>query len=289
MSWELLLAFKYAFGAGLAVALACSLLSPFVVLKRLAFIGQGISHAGFGGLGLGLLVSLWWAPAAHGGWRLAIVAAFCLLTAVGIGRLSRSAWMQADTAIGIGLVVAMAIGMVSMDVYGWLRPEAYQPDLHGLLFGDVFSATRSACLGAWLVALLTAALLVVGYEQVVFYAFDEEGASVFGVPVRTVHYIFLVLMSLAIVTAMRLVGVVLVTALLVMPGVIGRLVAGRLRRVLIASVLSGVSGMTAGLLLVIWLGNISTGPVVVLVFLGMMVLAAGYRKLAGKRSAGGAA
>jgi zinc transport system permease protein len=280
---ELLHTFRYAFVAGAAVAVACSLLSPLVVYKRMAFIGEGVSHAGFGGIGLALLASVWLPQLSRPGWADLVLALSCVATALIIGRLSAAAAIESDSAIGVGLVVAMAIGIAGIDLYSYLRPDAWQPDVHSLLFGDVLSADPASAAWAWVVALLTAALILGAYKRLVFYAFDEEGALIFGVPVRALHYLLLTVMALAIVAAMRLVGVVLVTALMVMPGLIGRSLAVSFRGVLAWSLGSGLAGVLLGLLLVMALKRFSSGPVVVLVLCAMLGAAAGYRKAVSRR------
>jgi zinc transport system permease protein len=282
MSMELLYAFRYAFVAGLAVAVACSLLSPLVVYKRMAFIGEGVSHAGFGGIGLALLVSAWLPRAGQPGWIDLVLGASCVATALIIGRLSAGAHMESDSAIGVGLVVAMAVGIACIDLYSYLRPDAYQPDLHSWLFGDIFSADAGGALWACAVALLAALLIGTAYKELVFYAFDEEGAVLFGMPVQALRYVLLIVMALAIVAAMRLVGVVLVTALLVMPGLIGRSMASSFGGAIAWSCGSGVAGMLGGLLLVVALKRFSSGPVVVLVFSAMLVLSTAYRGIIGR-------
>ncbi len=279
MDLELLSAFRYALAAGVAVAAACSLLSPFVVYKRMAFVGQGVSHAGFGGIGIAFLAGLWVPAVSQPGWMDVVLALSCVATALAIGRLSAGA-LESDSAIGVALVVAMAVGIAGMDLYAYLRPGTWQPDIHGLLFGDIFSASPAATAWASLIAALVLVLVLVGYRQLVFYTFDEEGALLFGAPVRAVQYIFLIVMALAVVAAMRLVGVVLVTALLVMPGLIGRALAGRFATALAWSLVSGVVGTAAGLLLVIFvLTHLSSGPAVVLVLAAMLVAAGGARAM----------
>jgi zinc transport system permease protein len=279
---EMLHTFRYAFAASAAVAVACSLLSPFVVYKRMAFIGEGVSHAGFGGLGIALLAGVWVPRLAEPGWMDLVLAIGCVATALTIGRLSAAAGIESDSAIGVGLVVAMAIGIAGIDLSLYLRPDAYQPNVHDWLFGDVLSADAAGSLWACVVALLTAMLIGTAYKELVFYTFDEEGAWIFGMPVELLRYVFLAVMALAIVAAMRLVGVVLVTALLVMPGLIGRSLGSSFRSVLAWSLASGLAGMLGGLLLVLHLQRFSSGPVIVLVFTAMLALSLAARRIIGR-------
>lgn len=283
MNLDLVFAYPYAFLASLAVAVACSLLSPFVVYKRMAFIGEGVAHAGIGGIGLAFLAGIWIPQVTQPGWTDVVIALACVATALAIGRLTAVAGIEADAAIGVGLVVAMSVGIASLDLYSYLRPEAYRPGVHDVLFGDPFTAEAGAFAWASLVALATVALVTVGYRPLVFYAFDEEGALLFGMPVRAVRYIFLFIMALAVVAAIRLVGVILVTGLLVMPGLVGRALARGFAGTLGWSLASGVGGTLGGMLLVVSLGYFSSGPIVVLVLALLLALALVIREAGARR------
>jgi hypothetical protein len=118
--------YQNALAGGVAIALLCSVLSVFVVLKRVAFAGQGISHAAFGGAGLALLLELFLPPLRMPILRDAVIAAFCVITALVIGRIARQRRLGEDSAIGICLVAAMALG-VSRLVRGPDPERAVQP------------------------------------------------------------------------------------------------------------------------------------------------------------------
>src|SRR6266567_2957928 len=116
---ELVHLFRHAFVAGIALATVCSLLSVVVVTKRMAFIGEGIAHAGFGGLGTALFLGLTGGGFTAGGtWKTdLVVLAFCLATALAIGMLTRRRHVEPDSAIGIMLVAAMAWGVLMIDLH----------------------------------------------------------------------------------------------------------------------------------------------------------------------------
>lgn len=269
---------------GMAIAALCGVLSVFVVLKRMAFIGQGISHAAFGGVGaavLGALAADLYVPAWQGALasplaRDAVVAAFCVISAVVIGYLSRRGRFSEDTAIGIVLVAAMALGVVLLDVRARWLSEAigsglltrgqvgYTPSFHYLLFGDILSITRSDVVVAGVLTGIVIATTIALFKELVFFAFDEETAGVFGVPIRALYYGLLVCLGVAIVASMRSLGVVLASALLVLPGAAARCWSRRIGIVTILSALLAVAGVAAGLLLAIQLRFLSPGPVIVL-------------------------
>jgi ABC-type Mn2+/Zn2+ transport system permease subunit len=277
--------FREALVAGLAVGTVCSLLSVIVVLKRMAFIGEGIAHAGFGGIGTALILGF---TAGRGGgtWQTdLIVLAFCLATALVIGMLSRRRHVEADSAIGILLVAAMAWGVLMNDLHAQFRyadwyihlfgPPRAAPNLEALLFGSLLNVGPY---DMWLAigsAAVILAVLVALFKEIVFYAFDETVSRVFGVRTAAIHYVLLALLAVAIVLTVRLAGIVLVTALLVIPGATANLLSRRLGRVIIIAWLVGIVGVVGGLALSLELGNLSTGPCIVAVLCAQFAAAYG--------------
>ncbi len=281
--WQIEL-FRNALLAGIAVGTICSLLSVVVVLKRMAFIGEGIAHAGFGGMGTALFLGL--TTAGVGGtWKAdLVVLVFCLTTAMAIGLLSRRRQVEPDSAIGILLVAAMAWGVLLTDLHRtlsqtewyarWFGPPRPGPNLEALLFGSILNIGPYE---VWLAIIAAAVILAVFaalFKEIVFYAFQETVSQVFGVRVVLIHYLMLALVSVAIVLTVRLAGIVLVTALLVIPGATANLLSRRLGRVMFYSWLVGMAGIIGGLILSLEAGNLSTGPCIVAVL--CVIFAAAY-------------
>jgi ABC-type Mn2+/Zn2+ transport system permease subunit len=260
-----------ALAGGLGVALSCSLLSVFVVLKRMAFIGQGISHAAFGGFAVALLAELALPAFGSALGRDGVVAAFCIVTALVIGAMTRRVKVSEDTAIGIALVAAMALGVLLLDV----RKEfssSYTPSLHSILFGDIFFLKPAEIWAMWILAAAVIALTIGLFKELVFFTFDEEAARAFGVRTGLLYYGLLIVLALAVVAAMRSVGVILATALLILPGASGRMWANRVGWMAVASVLIALGGVVAGFFLSLRLQFLSTEPVIVLVLCALFVL-----------------
>ncbi|MEX0654726.1 MAG: metal ABC transporter permease [Phycisphaeraceae bacterium] len=272
--------FRHALLTGLVIAVVCSVVSVIVVLKRMAFMGQGISHAGFGGIGTAILVGPVLAPLTMllpGGDVLpmeeVIVLLFCVGTAALIGLLTRRRQLETDSAIGILLAGTMAWGVLMTNLAStlhatdwWIErfgvPER-APGFEQLLFGSLMSVrfedmVIAALLGA--AVLLVLALLA---KEILFFAFDETAAQVFGVRTGVMYYLLLVLLSVTIVMSMRLVGFVLVSALLVVPGATAVLVSQRLWQVVALAVTVGVLGVTGGMVLSLEL-NFSSGAAIVM-------------------------
>ncbi|MFN8626801.1 MAG: metal ABC transporter permease [Candidatus Binatia bacterium] len=235
--------------AGVLVGLLCGVLGFFVVLKRMSFVGVGISHSAFGGIAIGVLCGV--EP-------LIAAAIFATLVAWGIGWLSRAGRLHEDTSIGILFSSAMALGVALISL-----SRTYQVDLFGYLFGNILSVSPG---DLWLLGGLS--LVVLGtvvflFKELLFLSFDEEVARASGLPVTALWYLLLTCLALAVVAAIRVVGIVLVEALLVIPAAIGYQVAGGYRVMIGVSVLSGVVAAVAGLFISYFL-NVAAGATIVL-------------------------
>lgn len=269
---------------GLGVGVMCSLLSVFVVLKRLSFIGQGISHAAFGGIGIAVVLSyVFQNPGLSAGVPLlGVVGTFCLVAAWAVASLSDRRTTTADTAIGIVLVASMALGAILLSAaFRDARTTAPPRDLESILFGSIAGVDwADACL-AWGAAASILTVVWAVRRPLVFWAFDEPAAEAFGVRGGWIRLLLMLLLTLAIVASMQLAGVVLATALLVLPGAAALHLSDRLGRVLGLAVGAGVLGVVGGLVLS-FESNWPTGPSIVAV---STVLYGAARVLGGLRLA----
>lgn len=250
--------------AGVAVAVLAGVLSPVVVTKRMAFIGQGVSHAAFGAagvaavlglaLGAGAGASVLTSPAGY----YVVVGGFCVGAALVIGASSGQGGRRGgvgggaggrggglDTGIGVVLVASMALGAILLRI----AADAGGPrvPLETLLFGSLLGVTRGDAAAAWIVAGACVALAWVGRRPALAWAFDERGARSLGVRTGAVRAAVLVLLAVAIVLAMRLAGVLLATSLLVLPGATALRLSDRLGAVWAVSIGTGVAGVAGGL------------------------------------------
>jgi zinc transport system permease protein len=278
--WERFVRFpfyQHALVAGGAIAIACAVLSVFVIQRRMAFIGEGISHAAFGGVGVALVLELALPSLRVPFVRDAIVAIFCVGTAILMGRIARARRVGEDAAIGIALAVAMALGVILIDVRAeWLRGLAarpgadptvfgYTPSFHDLLFGNILSISRPELYLACAVSGVVVLWVMLVFRGLVLYAADEEAAVTFGLPVGFLHYGLLTALGVTVVVAMRLLGVILVSALLILPGVIAGFWARRITATVIVAVVASLLSIVIGLMASMSLQVLSTGPVIVIV------------------------
>ncbi|MFI4898700.1 MAG: metal ABC transporter permease, partial [Phycisphaerales bacterium JB059] len=231
---------------GAFVGLLGGLLSVLVVLKRLAFIGQGVSHAAFGGVGLAFVLGVTGStrPGALG--LLGIVLGFSLAAAMGIAWLSGKRGTRTDTAIGVVLALSMALGFVLLREAGRRAASAGQaapPDLESVLFGSVVNVGwGDAIIGGAALAFIGLTMFALR-RPMLFWAFDESACEAFGTPGKRMKVTLLLLLALAVVVTVKLAGIVLATALFVLPGAIALRVSDRLGPVLVVSMVVGVVGV----------------------------------------------
>ncbi len=275
---------REAYVSAAAMGVVCSLLSVLVVLKRMAFIGQGVSHAGFGGHSLALFFGLEAGSGPWQGWaQQAVVVAFCVGTGLGIGRLVRSRRVEADTAIGVLLVAGVASGVLLQQLRLALREAAwyrqlfdaplYAPPWEKMLFGSMLTVGPE---GMWTAVGFAAAVIgccVLMYKELVYFAFDETASRVSGVPTRFMHDLVMVMVALVVVVGMKLVGFVLVSALLVIPGAAAMQLSRRLGVVLAWSLAIGTGGTLGGMVMVtVWGGGVTPGAGIVAVLVVLFAL-----------------
>jgi len=258
-----------------AIGLACASLSVFVVLRRWAFIGEGIAHAGFGGAGTAWVLSLL-LPGAVGLQSeigvYCVAAIFCLAVAFAIGWITRREHVYSDTAIGIFLVASLAWGFLGQDAYLHLRNNVAPPGWTDYLLGQ--SSLRSAdMMGAVLMCIAVLGVLGMMRKEIVSYCFDAQMAEASGVSVGTVHYVMILLVATTILLGMRLMGSLLVAALLVLPGASGLQISRRMNVVIIAAVVVGLIAAIAGPVIGHLWPFIREGPAIVLVLVAEFVVA----------------
>ncbi len=267
---------RHAVIAGVAAAVVCALLSVIVVLKRMAFVGQGVSHAGFGAAGFAFLFGLAGGTFLHD----ALLYGFCVLTALLIGWLARRQRTNADTSIGVIMVAAMAAGVFLTDLavalanpqssmyWPWYAQQiagTARPDVSTLLFGSLFNTSAGQMRVTLGLAALIAGLFLALFKEVLFFAFDEPTSRVFGVNTDAIHYLLLVLLAVTVVFTTQLAGVLLVSAMLVIPGATALALSNRLGAVFALSITVGVLGVLLGIVISLELGISGPGACIVAV------------------------
>lgn len=252
--------------ASVVVGMLTALVGAFVVVKGLAFIGDAISHAAFPGVVVAFMLKL---PIYPG----AIIAA--LLTALGIGWVSRRATLRLDTSIGVLFAGAFAAGVLLISTI-----KGYVGDLMSFLFGNVLAVTTSDLVLVAVLSLLVLLALLATYKELLFATFDPLGAQAVGYPVGALEYGLLVLVALAIAVSIQVVGIILVVAMLVTPAATAQLLTRRFGSLLVLAVLLSVVESVVGLFLSFY-GNWASGATIVLVetaVFGLVLALAPHRR-----------
>lgn len=238
-------------GAAALVGLASSLLSCLLVVRRQALMGDAISHAVLLGVVVGYLVGdqtgiFFGALAVAVGAGLAITA------------IERHSELELDAAMGVVFTAAFALGLAILSV---ARPRGV--DLNHILFGNILGVDTGDLQRTSLAAAAVAVVLIGGWRWFHLWSFDATMAAAVGLPVAAIHYVFTVLLAVAIVAALQAVGVILVIALLVTPGATAKLLTTRLSSMMVVAAAIGVAGSIGGLYLSFH-ADVSSGPAIVL-------------------------
>jgi len=244
--------------AGLLMALLAGYYGPFVVQRGLSFLGSGLAHGAFGGVALGLFLGvepLW------------IAVPFTALVAIGITWAREKTSISGDTAVGIFFAFSMALGIVFLSLKREYTSEAFS-----YLFGSIL-AVNGADLWASAVVLGLTLLMLPFWGRWTYATFDRELAQADKVPVMLDDYLLAFMVSLVVVVAMKLVGLLLVAAFLVIPAAAARQWSRTFAGMVLGAVLAGVASVVIGLQLSMQL-NIPSGAAIVLLQTLLFVLAA---------------
>ena len=191
--------------SGIAVAVTCSVVGLFLVLRRQSLFGDALSHVAFGGIALGLFANLY--PL----WTALVVS---VMASLGITKLRQSTKIPPDAAVAIMLSSGLAVGIILIGLSG-----GFSLDLESFLFGSILLISSQDQL---MILSLSAVILVIIfklYKKLMYIAFDEDQARVSGIDVTKLSYLFIVLASLAVIVSVRLVGVLLISSLIVIPNI----------------------------------------------------------------------
>ena len=241
---------RNALAAGILVSIACGIIGTYIVTNRIVFLSGGIAHAAYGGIGLGYFLGI--NPTIG-------AIAFSLLSAFGMGLVHRRTKERSDTIIGIMWAVGMALGIIFLD----LSP-GYKADLMSYLFGSILAVPTSDLFIMFILNLIIITLVALFYRELQAISFDETFATVVSVPVDRLYLMLIGMVALTVVMTMRIVGLIMVIALLTIPPAIASLFVRDMKRMMILSSLLSVFFTIAGLGLSYAL-DLTSGATIILV------------------------
>jgi zinc transport system permease protein len=255
---------------GVLVSVATGIIGTFVVVKRIVFISGGIAHAAYGGIGVGYyikyaLLPLWFAGSAAatnprpGYYPMIGATLFSLLAAAIMGLVQRRTQQRADTIIGVLWAIGMAIGIVFVDL-----TAGYKADLMSYLFGSILAVERSELIVILALDAIILAMVALFFKELLAISFDETFATVENVPVDAIYIVLLCLIALTVVMLMRVVGLILVIAMLTIPAAIAGQYVRDLKRMMGWAVGLGMAFTVVGLFLS-YFWNLTSGASIILV------------------------
>lgn len=240
--------FQHALLGSLLASIVCGMIGTYIVTRRLVFISGGLTHASFGGIGLGLYTG--WPPILTAG-------LFAVLSAFGVEWLSKRKDMREDSAIAVFWTLGMALGII----FTFLSP-GFAPDLSAYLFGNILTITWEDILLLGGIALATGLFFARYLHPIIYIAFDREYARSQGIPISRFEYLLMMFIALTIVACLRMVGIVLVISLLTIPQMTANLFTHRFVRIIGLSIGIGYISCLGGLLLSFYL-NVPSGASII--------------------------
>jgi zinc transport system permease protein len=253
-----------AFVAGIILAIVLSFLGVFIILRRMAFFADGIAHASLAGVAVGLLFSF------NPIFSAVILTA---IFAVIIYFLENKYKLTSDVAIGILFTSGMALGVLLIS----LTP-GYQPELMSFLFGNILTITTTEIWILSVVGIFVFGFLLLNLRSLTLMSLDKESAYLFGVKVELLHLLFYVITAVAVVLGIKVLGIILVSAMIILPTAIGKIIARSFKKLIIFSILISLLMTLMGLFISIFL-DLPSGPTIVLCGTFLFVVFGGSKGL----------
>ncbi len=236
--------------AGVIVSVACGIIGTLVVLNRIVFLSGGIAHAAYGGIGMSFFLNI--DP-------LIGAVSFSVLASLVMGLVQRKTRQRADTLIGVMWAVGMALGIIFVN----LTP-GYKADLMSYLFGSILAVSST---DLWMMLGITIMIIILAsvfYKLLLAISFDETFARVRNIPVDIIYLVMITMIGLTVVMAMRMVGLIMIIALLTIPAAMASLFMRSMWKIMLAAVGFSLLFTMVGLLLSYTL-NLTSGAAIILV------------------------
>ncbi len=253
--------FTNALLAATLTSIACGIIGTYIVSRRIVFISGGITHASFGGIGIGYY---------YGFSPILGAALFAVLSALGIEMISKRSGVREDSLIGILWSFGMATGIIFI----FMSP-GYAPDLMGYLFGNIMTVSDGILIVMAILSTIIVLFFIIFYKPILFIAFDQEYAKTHNYPVLLMNSVLITLVALTIVMSIKVAGIILVLSLLTLPQTTANTFSKDFRTIMIWSVIFAFTGSFTGLLISFEM-NIPSGASIIfsliLIFLVFKVL-----------------
>jgi len=235
--------------AGIIASVLCAFVGVFVILRKMAFFANAVAHSSLAGVAIGFFT---------GTNPLLTATGFSVVIGISIGYLYRKSLLFIDTIIGIFLPSTMAVGIILLSLV-----KGYKPDLLSYLFGNILTVSQKDLYLIGILSVITFIFLVVFFNEITLISFDEDWARVKGIPVVVIDYIFFIILALIVVISTKVVGIILVSALVVIPPASALNISKSFHETVIYSVLFGILSAVGGIF-ASYVLDLPTGPIIVL-------------------------
>lgn len=253
--------------AGLIVGLLCPLIGIFLVLRRMSLIGDSLSHVALSGVAAGII---------SGVYPLLMALIFSVVAALGIESLRKRYHQYAELAIAIILSAGIGLAVVLMSY-----AKSLNVDLFGYLFGNILTVRPQDLRLIVILGIAIIGFVKLFFKELFFIAFDEEGARIAGIPVKSINLLFIVVIAMTITISMRIVGILLVSSLMVIPVATSLQIAKSFKQATVLSTIFALSSVFFGIIISYYLELASGGTIVLLsvivLILVMMIKGVLYR------------
>jgi zinc transport system permease protein len=242
--------------SGIAVAVTCSVIGLFLVLRRQSLYGDALSHVAFGGIAIGLFTNIY---------PLWTAFAVSILASVGITKLRESTKISGDSAVAVLLSAGLAIGVVLIGLSG-----GFSLDLYSFLFGSILLISNNDQITILVLSLIVLTIMYKISRKLMYIAFDEEQARVGGIDVTKLNYLFIVLAAVTVISSVRLVGVLLISSLIVIPNITAMMFGKGFKKTLLISISAAGLSVVGGII-TSYVMNIAPGGTIVIISVGIFL------------------
>jgi zinc transport system permease protein len=243
--------------SGLIIAIICSLIGIFLVLKRQALFGDAISHMAFGGIAIGTFLNMYPLWTAMG---------FSIAAALVIAKIRQTTKLPSDSLVAVMLSFGLGIGVTLVSL-----SDGFSIDLFSFLFGSILLVSYEDIFQIVFVAILVVSVIKSYYKKFIYIAFDEDQAKISGIHVEKLNYLFSVLVAITVIISMKLVGILLISSLIVIPNITALLFHRGFKQTLLFSIILSTSCVFAGITLSYYYNLAPSGMIVLLLTSGFII------------------
>ena len=266
---ELLNIFEYSFMrnaliVGFLSSICCGIIGTYIVNKKMVFISSSISHASYGGIGIGIfLIHFLDLPLRD---PLIFGLIFSIFSGILILVLKDFFNVNSDLGIGIMMSLGMAIGII----FSFMTP-GYQSDMSTYLFGNILLSNNSNIFSLLILNIITVVFFIIFYKGIVYSSFDENFYRLYDVPVKFINYFMIILISSAIIINIKTIGIILIISILTIPQAAAAFIARKYSMIIFLSVLFSFIGIMT-VLLFSYAVNIPSGPSIIVALVGILII-----------------